>query len=287
MAVGWHFFDQGVDKFKPGFSSEGFLRAAKGPLAEKFQSLAHGVHGVDTLLFVPKQFDPSSDEKPYIAWRDQITKDWEEYSQATAAIVGADSADACIASLEKWSGRLADYLATQSDAMAEYQNELWRLEQLKADAPAGELSYNDERAAKKYGETFSTSRKWVAEVRSLEAMYRQELITIAEEAGGSGSRVASAVQPTTQLDKINTVVKWSVVSIGVCLILGLFTRLAALGGAAFLCSVIATQPPWVPGAQTDYFWYQLVEVAAMLAIAVFGAGRWIGFDAMWKHLWRR
>lgn len=284
--MGWHFLDQGVDKFDPNFSSEGFLRAAKGPLAEKFQSMAHGVHGVDTLLFVPQQFDKGDTSKPYAEWQESINNDWQAYSNSAASLAGKDSAEACQACYDAWSKKLDGYLVSEADAMSEYQNELWRLEQLKSDAPAGTLPYNDERSAKKYGETFSASRKWVAGVRSLETMYREELITIAEQAGAQRVAVAAAVDPWTELDTINTVVKWAVVSIGGCLILGLFTRLAAVGGAAFLCSVIATQPPWIAGAQTDYFWYQLVEVAAMLAVAAFGAGQWIGLDAMCKHLWR-
>ncbi|MEM1303976.1 MAG: TQO small subunit DoxD [Planctomycetota bacterium] len=287
MAMGWHFLDQGVDKFDPNFSSEGFLRSAKGPLAEKFQSLAHGVHNVDTLLFVPREFDPARTDAPYDAWLERISADWKVYSLDAAELAGGGSAEAFEACYNEWQARLADYLATQSDAIAEHQNELWRLEQLQANAPAGELPYNDERAYKKYGETFSASRKWIAEVRSLEAAYRDALVSIADEAGASARAVKAAVTPKSELDTINLIVKWSVTSIGVCLILGLFTRLAALGGAAFLCSVIATQPPWVAGAQTEYFWYQLVEVAGMLNVAVFGAGQWLGFDAMWKHLFRR
>jgi hypothetical protein len=40
VVVGWHFFMEGSDKVqKGGFSSTGFLSAAKGPLASKFQSM--------------------------------------------------------------------------------------------------------------------------------------------------------------------------------------------------------------------------------------------------------
>jgi uncharacterized membrane protein YphA (DoxX/SURF4 family) len=38
------------------------------------------------------------------------------------------------------------------------------------------------------------------------------------------------------------------IGVGICLLAGFFTRLAAVAGALFLLSVIASQPPWVTGA---------------------------------------
>ena len=69
------------------------------------------------------------------------------------------------------------------------------------------------------------------------------------------------------------------------MILGLFTRLASLVGALFLLSVMATQPPWVAGANTTYFFYQLVEVAALLLLAATSAGRWAGLDGFFGTMW--
>ena len=60
------------------------------------------------------------------------------------------------------------------------------------------------------------------------------------------------------------------------LVLGLFTRAAAIGGAAFLLSVISTQPPWsYAAADTNY---QIIVFCALAVIAAVGAGRWGGLD---------
>ena len=66
------------------------------------------------------------------------------------------------------------------------------------------------------------------------------------------------------------------VTVGICLLVGSLTRLAALAGALFLLSVIASQPPWVTGAAPTY--YQMVELAGLLVLAGTGAGRWAGLD---------
>jgi uncharacterized membrane protein YphA (DoxX/SURF4 family) len=69
--------------------------------------------------------------------------------------------------------------------------------------------------------------------------------------------------------------------------LGLFTRVAAVVGALFLLSVMASQPPWVAGANAMFFYYQLVEFAALIYLAAIGAGQWAGLDFIIQGLWSR
>lgn len=87
-------------------------------------------------------------------------------------------------------------------------------------------------------------------------------------------------QDQSKLRWINAFVPWFDLTVGVCLILGLFTRTAAILGAGFLASVILSQPPWVPGAAATQ--YQIVEFAAMLLIAVSVAGQIVGLDFFWS-----
>ncbi len=39
-----------------------------------------------------------------------------------------------------------------------------------------------------------------------------------------------------------------------------------------------SQPPWVPGAVTTLFPYQLVEFLALITLATTAVGRWLGLD---------
>jgi uncharacterized membrane protein YphA (DoxX/SURF4 family) len=82
-------------------------------------------------------------------------------------------------------------------------------------------------------------------------------------------------------------VTYVVIGVGVCLLLGFFTRLASLVGIGFLCSVIASQPPWVAGSNTDVFLYQLVECAALAVLIVTAAGRWFGLDFFSYAIWNQ
>jgi uncharacterized membrane protein YphA (DoxX/SURF4 family) len=63
------------------------------------------------------------------------------------------------------------------------------------------------------------------------------------------------------------------ISLGVLLVLGLFTRPAALVAFAFLASL------WISEWGTSWIWELLVPVLASLALAVGSAGRTWGVDA--------
>jgi uncharacterized membrane protein YphA (DoxX/SURF4 family) len=80
-----------------------------------------------------------------------------------------------------------------------------------------------------------------------------------------------------------------------CLVLGLCTRLAALGGAAFLVSVLLTQPPWptIYPPAPEVVGHALVvdknfvEMVALLALATTAVGRWGGLDYFLYHWFGR
>jgi len=79
-------------------------------------------------------------------------------------------------------------------------------------------------------------------------------------------------------ESMDRVVPWFDTIIGICLILGLCTRPAAIVGALFLLSICASQWPLTPGAAPIY--NQAVEGLALLSLAAIGAGRFFGIDAI-------
>ncbi|MDO5113202.1 MAG: hypothetical protein Q4E67_02395 [Planctomycetia bacterium] len=81
-------------------------------------------------------------------------------------------------------------------------------------------------------------------------------------------------------------VTWALTLIGVCLILGFCTRLAAIGGGCFLISVLMTQPPWptiFPPVHPEVGHAlvvdkNFVEMVAIFMLATLPVGRWGGLD---------
>ena len=83
-------------------------------------------------------------------------------------------------------------------------------------------------------------------------------------------------QKNSRHDIVNKVIPWFDITVGVLLILGLFSRWASLAAAAFLFSVLLTQPFWVPGAAPTH--YQAIEMVACLVLFAVHAGRFGGLD---------
>lgn len=87
------------------------------------------------------------------------------------------------------------------------------------------------------------------------------------------------------LANADLITMWGLTIVGVLLILGLFTRLASLGGIGFILLFYLCNPPFV-----GYFYAiptegsylvvnkNLVELCALLVIVVTGSGRFAGLD---------
>lgn len=89
--------------------------------------------------------------------------------------------------------------------------------------------------------------------------------------------------PTLWIDWANMI---ALTAVGAGLILGLFTRLSALGGVGLLMLYYWCMPsfPWLPEAgplEGHYFFINknIIEALALLVIATSGVGRWGGLDA--------
>ena len=90
----------------------------------------------------------------------------------------------------------------------------------------------------------------------------------------------------TRMDLINFAVTYGLTAIGLCLMLGLFTRPAALAGGCFMLSVVLTQPAWPTIYPPDLpvvghallVNKDFVEMIALFTLAATAVGRWGGLD---------
>lgn len=311
-------------QISPRFAAvnEGFLNGAKGPLAGFFQAQAPTTHDWRELLAQPQEMTPEASDKltdwvtryvsrrkielakgqsteaefvefaPGAGWGKQIRQDWEATLKRFKQFKFLNKKQRELADkmLRKQERNLADFLAEEALDMQDYQHQLWRLEQAEATRGAGEIPFRKERIAAKQSEMVRTPMRWLASVKKYDQYLAddlQSLLTPKQANTSLASRVETAVTDpqVTQLARNNWLIACVVTGVGLCLLTGLLTPIAASLGALFLLMVMASQPPWVAGAKSEFFYYQLTEFAALLMLAASWAGKYAGLDSIF-HRWR-
>jgi uncharacterized membrane protein YphA (DoxX/SURF4 family) len=308
------------------FSAENFLAQAKGPLAGWFHAQAPDDHAYRTLLAVPRENIPpdaaelakraawSADyakrradaEKagseaplefpphaPYADWATRIAEDWRAMRDKAKNVPGLtdEQKQRVDRSYAERIRQVSDYLASETEPIAQYRHELLRLSRWQASPEAGEVPYFDERLATKEAETTSQPRAWINQIRGLESQFVGDLREILDTEQRANAETNSALESAltsdkaTRLHMINVGATILTLGVGICLLLGLFTRIASVAGALFLLWVIISQPPWLPDSVPTMF--QIIEFAALLVLAGTGAGRWAGLDFFTYSLFHR
>jgi thiosulfate dehydrogenase [quinone] large subunit len=112
--------------------------------------------------------------------------------------------------------------------------------------------------------------------------------------GPLGEQFRSLATRPDLLSNADVITMWGLTIVGVCLILGLFTRLASLAGIGFVLLFYLAAPPLI-----GYFYAipsegsylivnkNLVEAAALVVILLTGSGRFAGLDRIVHGLIRR
>jgi uncharacterized membrane protein YphA (DoxX/SURF4 family) len=316
VAIGWHFFQEGLShKNDPKWSSEGFLRQAKGPLAEFYRERLPSFHGWDHRLMTPMSGDeappaaavegpdegasasaPKQKPKPesspvFGAWYSAAIRDWANRRKEIADFYAFTDEQMKQSDelLKTYSDRLGNLLIGYEADIRAYRHNLDRNHELATEAGANNIPNRLARVEKReknpvgeQGATIdSNPAEWRKEAEALEASFEKDVDSLATDA----QRKAGPAPPTqTDLKKLDTVIPWVLLVGGACLVSGLFTRIAALVCALFLGSVILSQPPWIPGSITMLFNYQLAEFIALLVLASSHVGRWGGLDFFVHHI---
>jgi len=271
--IGLHFFLEGMSHLRdPEWSSAGFRKAAVGPLAPSYRALLPETGDWSATIGAA---DRRPADETIAAWEKSVAAGWETRLVDRLRVVPLpeEKLEAAKRSLETSRKELAGWLAGLAPDLNDYRLELARLADQEATRAAAEVPFERERVAKKRRELSAKASAWMTEAaaigRRLEADWDADL------AAADRDKLA-ANSPKTALWKGDRFVSWSLTTIGACLVLGLFVKFNAVGGALFLASVVASQPFWVPGAQATYD--QWVELAALLAIAALPTGGWSGLD---------
>jgi uncharacterized membrane protein YphA (DoxX/SURF4 family) len=119
----------------------------------------------------------------------------------------------------------------------------------------------------------------LAQINAIWANYEVNQNALADPTQSKASPYLRLFKPRTEridTSVIDEFVPYFDIAIGLCLLLGFFTPVAALAAAGFLGSVFLSQYPPTTGPASSN--YQLIECMACLVIAATGSGRFAGMD---------
>jgi len=292
LGLGCHFLYEGVWKItNPSFSSEPFLSEAKGPLAPLFYAMLDDLdgrrrlqvlRGPDGKPALDKNKNPQVTADEYLEkWYALKSQFIDRYQMSKEQIAEADALCA------QYEESLKEYLADNAEAIAAHFQTLDRFEQEKARGDNA-APYYKKRVWDKQQELRKEVRGWLSELDGMTQSFRMGLWGLLQEDQRALGLPTKGYNPLlwSRMEQIDFAVTYGLTAIGLCLMLGFFTPLAALGGAGFMAFVVATQPSWptiYPPAPSVVGHALLInkdfiEMLALLVVATTAAGRWGGLD---------
>jgi len=293
VSIGWHFAVEGAWKLmQPDWRATGYLTQAIGPLRPVFLKFVDDPDGLQRLT--------ADSVKNRIEERfNTLTKFYglDEAQRKTVAelkdkkLKGEPAADpTCVDAIfadPEFQSQLANYKEFLGE-LEQQERAVYNRSTSKNAEPGG-TPFNAERLVYNYGK---------------KAQARQALLARAEEPIRAVENAILNIRTVEQMEKGPPPAEKSqtwfsdwgnmigLTAVGVCLMLGLFTRLASLGGISLLCLYYFCMPPWpwLPEVPSEGHYLIInknaIEAVALMVIATSGAGKWMGLDAF-IIAWRR
>lgn len=153
----------------------------------------------------------------------------------------------------------------------------------------------EERLKAGLGNGFGIDQKKAAELRMEVATAENDLrkdidafvLEMKKEFMGSAKLPDPPAAVPTDGQKMDKFTMWFLVAVGGCIMAGLFTRIACVAGCGFLVLTYLTHPPfpWFPlppntEGNPVFINKNVIEGLALLVLASFPTGRWLGIDAL-------
>ncbi|TWT74907.1 DoxX family protein [Allorhodopirellula solitaria] len=264
ITIGFHFLSEGSEKFRDdNWSAKPFFANAKGPFANDFRQMVWDYDGATRL-------DKNQTQIVWATYRNQIADHFgfDEKQQAAAQ-------DNYIKAVDQY-----DYvIELNANAVQEYRLGLDRIAKLDADPVRDgvtSLGGQREMVRKELRDLISATLSQIDLIWENYETAQNQLATDEQLASRPPYKLVRprlAMMDTSVIDRI---VPYFDVIMGWCLIVGLFTPVAALAVGAFLFSVFLSQYPPTTGPGSSN--YQLIESLACFVLAATGAGRFAGLD---------
>jgi uncharacterized membrane protein YphA (DoxX/SURF4 family) len=266
LTIGWHFYCEGVDKYESGkFDATPFFSGARGPFANEFRQLVWDGEG-------ELRRDLDQTMQWWARFRDRVGRHYgfNEDQQRLAQLNYSNAVNRLTQVLEKEETR---------DVFTEYDLGRERILRLDADATRdGVASLAGQRETIRR-ELVELAKPIMVQIDAVWDNYESSQLAIATaEQRDRHPTIVMGKPPTGVMDtyRINRMVPYFDIVVGICLLLGLFTPVAALAAAGFLGSVFLSQYPPSLGPTSTY--YQLIEAIGCLVLAGTAAGRFAGLD---------
>lgn len=296
LALGCHFLYEGVWKFTHpdlfALETEGFLTGARGPLAKHFWAMVPDIDGRERLSGALETVEVASEDnsakkaKTKVVRNEARTKKYESLRDQFVARNGKLK-DEAQKVYERHLLGAETYLADNWDEIQAHFASQDRYEESLKASPA--TSFQNKRNRDSMTKLRGEAKTWLTELDAREAGYKAALRDLlGTEAVHASDPFAKSWNPLqwTRMEQVRFAITWGLSAIGLCLFLGAFTRLAALGGGIFMLSVVMSQPsyPGVIPPDPPQLGHALlvnkdfVEMIALFLVATTAVGRWGGLD---------
>lgn len=276
LSIGWQFLYEGLWKQHAAQSADpwtaaGYLKNAKGPFRDTFRNMVDDPYDFDKL-------DMAKVEANWKKWQQLFETHYGLDANQKAALNGVVSkytvklkeifespeiTHKTLGDIQVYKRNAANYEAKQKEAKTNFQRvhleKTWAEiedQRKKLTAPIDELTHDLRYEA-------------LQKVLKLEQVSR-----------------GPSPEPASKIDSINYKTMWTLTILGFLLIVGLFTRTAAIGAAVMLTMFYLVVPPWpgvpeAPGPEHSFIVNKnFIEIMACLALACLPSGRWFGLDAL-------
>lgn len=281
VTVGWHILYEGIWKLEQEeFSSDGYLGMASGPFEHYYQyNVIEDFEGRSRLT--PEWHYGKMDalHRKFVEQHDLSPE-----KQAMAASVLNARKNNVQQTLQNPDNvkLINDYFASWDKLNAKKE----AVAEGKAGAP-----FEKQRLWEATQKLRNEARPWLAAVAAQHDGLKSDLRGLLPTEQQDGPLVTDSI--LEQLQDRDRVVTYACIAIGLCLMIGLFSRLAGLGGFLFLALIVAAKLEWPgyyapPGHPSQghslIINKEFVEMIACLVLAAIPTGRWGGLDFFLSRL---
>ncbi len=317
VAIGWHFLYEGIWKMQPenDFSAKGFLGMAKGPTKDFYYLFLPDLDGAERLQMAEVV---AADKSQSFGWTLPVFEtEWYSFYQKFIEQYAPteEQRKKCDAIFNQYVASLRSCTVEQRDAIREFLGGRERFEKHLRTTHTAEhqriWDWDQQMKLRNEGSKMASVPEQMGENMRLalweeltaEQKMKGDLPTLVYGSNRfCGASIVTkipcikAFAKPSRLGLLDLMVTVGLSAIGLCLMCGFCTRLAALCGAAFMVNVCLSQFPWpsVYPYSPDVVGHFMVfskdsaELFALLILAVFPVGRWGGLDwFLWNIIGKR